>query len=79
MAVDTRTAVWISTAEKMFEIVLGETQNSSQKFRGVSAPAPYKNLAVIRNSKYAPPPNFALAMLIVDFVGVVRGFLGNGN
>ena len=36
---DTRTAVWVSTAEKLFKIVLGETQNFSQKLRGVSAPA----------------------------------------
>ena len=45
-AVDTRTAVWVSTAEKFSKIVLGETRNSSQKFRGVSAPALYKNPAV---------------------------------
>ena len=37
--VDTRIAVWVSTAEKMFKIVLGETRNLSRKFRGVSAPA----------------------------------------
>ena len=28
-AVDTRIAVWVSTAEKMFKIVLGETRNVS--------------------------------------------------
>ena len=29
-----------------------------------------------KKAKYEPPPVFALAMLIVDFVGVVRGFRG---
>ena len=33
-AVDTRTAVWVSTAEKISKIVLGETRKFSQKFRG---------------------------------------------
>ena len=51
---DTRTAVWVSTAEKFSKIVLGETRNFSRKFRGVSAPALYKNPAV--NSNRAPPP-----------------------
>ena len=46
-AVDTRTAVWVSTAEKFSKIVLGKTQNFSRMFRGVSAPALYKNPAVI--------------------------------
>ena len=46
-AVDTRTAVWVSTAEKYSKIFLGETRNFSQKCRGVSAPALYKNPAVI--------------------------------
>ena len=46
-AVDTRTAVWVSTAEKFSKIVLGETGNFSRKFRGVSAPALYRDLAVI--------------------------------
>ena len=46
-AVDTRTAVWVSTAEKFFKIVLGETRNFSRKFGGVSGPALYKNPAVI--------------------------------
>ena len=41
---DTRTAVWVSAAEKTFKIVLGETRNVSQKLRGVSAPALYKIL-----------------------------------
>ena len=45
-AVDIRTAVWVSTAEKCVNIVLGETRNFSRKFRGVSAPALYKNPAV---------------------------------
>ena len=45
-AVDTRTAVWVSTAEKFSKIVLGETRNFSRKFRGISAPALYKNPAV---------------------------------
>ena len=40
-AVDTRTAVWVSTAEKLSKIVLRETGNFSRKFRGVSAPALY--------------------------------------
>ena len=31
---DTRTAVWVSTAEEIFEILLGETRNLSRKFRG---------------------------------------------
>ena len=44
-AVDTRTAVWVSTAEKISKIVLGKTRNFSRKFRGVSAPALYKNPA----------------------------------
>ena len=42
-AVDTRTAVWLSTPEKFSKIALGETRNFSRKFREVSAPAPYKN------------------------------------
>ena len=46
-AVDTRTAVWASTAGKISKIFLGETRNFSRKFRGVSAPALYKNPAVI--------------------------------
>ena len=45
---DTRTAVWISTAEKCFKIVLGETRNFSRKLGGGSAPALHKNLAVIQ-------------------------------
>ena len=45
-AVDTRTAVWVSTPEKISKIVLGKTRNSSRKFRGVSVPALYKNPAV---------------------------------
>ena len=45
-AVDTRTAVWVSTAEKFFKIILGETRNFSRMFRRVSAPALYKNPAV---------------------------------
>ena len=45
---DTRTAVWVSTPEKCFKIVLGETRNVSQKSRGVSAPALYKNPAVTK-------------------------------
>ena len=48
-AVDTRIAVWVSTAEKFFKTVLGETRNFSRKFRGVSAPALYKNPAVKMN------------------------------
>ena len=46
LAVDTRTAVWVSTAEKIVRIVLGETRNVSQMFGVVSAPALYKNPAV---------------------------------
>ena len=46
-AVDTRTAVWVSTPEKFSKIVLGKTRNFSRKFRVVSAPALYKNPAVI--------------------------------
>ena len=38
-AVDTRTAVWVSSAEKNFKINLGETRNFSRKFRVVSTPA----------------------------------------
>ena len=53
-AVDTRTAVWVSTAENFSKIVLGETRNFSQKFRGVSAPAVYKNPAVKRERERAP-------------------------
>ena len=45
-AVDTRTAVWVSTPEKFSKIILGKTRNSSRKFRGVSAPALYENPAV---------------------------------
>ena len=44
---DIRTAVWVSTAEKIFKMVLGETRNVSRKFRGVSAPALYKTPAII--------------------------------
>ena len=47
-AVDTRTAVWVSTTEKFSKIFLGKTRNFSRKFRGVSAPALYKNAAVIQ-------------------------------
>ena len=42
---DTRTAVWVSTPEKISKIVLGKTRNFSRKFRGVSAPALDKNPA----------------------------------
>ena len=45
-AVDTRTAVWVSTPEKVSKIILGKTRNFSRKFRAVSAPALYKNPAV---------------------------------
>ena len=45
-AVDTRTAVWVSTAEKFSKIVLGKTRNFSRNFGGVSAPDLYKNPAV---------------------------------
>ena len=38
-AVDTRLAVWASTAENVPKTVLGKTRNFSRKFRGVSAPA----------------------------------------
>ena len=44
LAVDTRTAVWVSTTEK---IILRETRKFSQRFRVVSAPALHKNQAVI--------------------------------
>ena len=47
-AVDTRTAVWVSTPEKFSKIVLGKTRNFSGKFGGVSAPALYKNPAVTK-------------------------------
>ena len=47
-AVDTRTAVWVSTPEKFSKIVLGKTWNFSRMFRGVSAPALYKNPAVMQ-------------------------------
>ena len=50
-AVDTRTAVWVSTAAEFSKIFLGETRNFSQKFRGVSAPALYKNPAVTRSCR----------------------------
>ena len=33
-AVDTRTAVWVSTPEKFSKIVLGTTRKFSRKFRG---------------------------------------------
>ena len=42
---DTRTAVWISTAEK-FSKSFGENLGVLSKVRGVSAPTLYKNLAV---------------------------------
>ena len=45
-AVDTRIAVWVSTAEKCFKIVLGATRNVSRKARVVSAPALYKDTAI---------------------------------
>ena len=35
-AVDTATAVWVSTPEKFSKTVLGNTRNFSRKFRGVS-------------------------------------------
>ena len=77
-AVDTRTAVWVSTAEKFSKIFLGETRNFSRKFRGVSAPALYKNPAV------APPPPLekqykisrSLIFWVNDF-GEVWAFLTN--
>ena len=31
---------------------------------------------LIEETKYAPTPSFALAMLIIDFMGVVRGYRG---
>ena len=45
-AVDTRTAAWVSTPEKISKI--GKTRNFSRKFRGVSAPALHKTPAVNR-------------------------------
>ena len=50
-----QTAVWVSTAEKFFKIVLGETRNFPRKFRGVSAPALYKNPAVNGDSYEGAP------------------------
>ena len=64
---DTRTAVWVSTAEKFSKIVLGKTRNSSRKFRGVSAPALDKNPAVTGVAAC-----FVLVFLLV--VGVRGGF-----
>ena len=49
-AVDTRTAVWVSTAEKFSKRFLEETRNFSRKFRGVSAPALYKTRPLIGES-----------------------------
>ena len=47
-AVDTRTAVWVSTAEKFSKIVLGKKLGIFlESFGGVSVPALYKNPAVI--------------------------------
>ena len=43
LAVDTRTAVWVSTPEK---IILRKSQEISRMFQGVLAPALYKNQAV---------------------------------
>ena len=54
-AVDTRTAFWVSTPEKFSKIVLGKTRIFSQKFRGVSAPALDKNLAVILETEELGP------------------------
>ena len=43
-AMDTRTAVWVSTAE---EIIRGKLGNALESLGGISAPALYKNQAVI--------------------------------
>ena len=53
-AVDTRTAVWVSTPEKTSKIVLGKTRNFSRKFRGLSAPALDKTPAVIKEVEVHP-------------------------
>ena len=66
-AVDTRTAVWVSTPEKFSKIVLGKTRNFSRKFRGVSAPALYKTRPLLEVPRCLP----------VDAVAV--NFTGNGT
>ena len=68
-AVDIRTAVWVSTAEKNFKIVLGETRNFSQKFRGVSAPALYKTrLLLIRGRLIITIITFIIAIVIIILI-----------
>ena len=64
-AVDTRTAVWVSTPEKISKIVLGKTRNFSRKFRGVSAPALYKNPAVKQGATH-PFQECTVTALILD-------------
>ena len=59
-AVDT-TAVWVSTAEKNFKIVLGKTGRFSRKFRVISAPALYKSPAANRTPNVCPiKPNMLI-------------------
>ena len=57
--VDTRAVVWVSTAEKMFRIVVGETWNFLTKARGFGGglsarppPALYKDPAAIGESNF---------------------------
>ena len=67
LAVDTRTVVWVSTAEK---IIPGETRKYSRKFGGFAVPALYKNLAVnIGQEKRAQELAFRVRR---PFVGGVR-------
>ena len=55
-AVDTRTAVWVSTPEKFSKIVLGKNSKFFSNVRGVSAPALYKNPAVRQSPANASSP-----------------------
>ena len=52
--VDTRTAVWVSTAEK---IVLRESQTISLMFRVVQVQALYENSSIKRLERYHPNGN----------------------
>ena len=53
---DTSTAVWVSTAEKIFKIILGETQIFFWKFRVFSAPALYKKTRLFQQIEVYPYP-----------------------
>ena len=63
---DTRTAVWVSTAEKNFKIVLGGTENFPRKFRGSQRQLRIKTRPLTR----------PISEPVSEFQGILRAALG---